>query len=118
MGGQPYQIQIHAVIIMNENIAHGRQQIPGDFREFLPGICRKPPCCFADDLELAVDSFVFFLVGEELVFGNPVDKPANGLRGVENVSEMGFIPRYKWGWRWKESLGGGKDSGCVQCPND
>ena len=98
--GVPNHIQIHVVIVVDENVSHGREQPPRNFWKAVARFGRQAAGGLANDLELAVHRLVFFLVRLESLQGNSAGETLDRLGGYQNVLQVGVILPHKLGSRW------------------
>jgi len=61
------QVQIHVVVLVNENVAYTSEPFPGDFGHLGPGLVGESPDGLTDDLQASNDGVLLLTQRKELV---------------------------------------------------
>lgn len=81
----PYDLQVHAVVVVNEHVAGAGHVFPGDVGMLLAELGGQLLDRFADDGQAAQDRVLLFGVGQEGFPVHAVEVGLNGLDGFEDV---------------------------------
>ena len=97
--GAPEDGFIGAAVVVDEDVAHGDDGVPGDLRVFVLGVGGQFGGGFADDGEAADDGVLDERVDEESAFGDTVAIAFDERYGRENVVDavlVRFAQRVFW----------------------
>ena len=67
----PHDNQIHVSVIVDQDVSHRAEQLPGNLGELGPGLSRQVTGRFADDLEFAVYRLVLLLLDKNAAWEIP-----------------------------------------------
>ena len=87
---RPHDLQVHAEVAVDENVAHARHQVPGDLRRLCLGRRGDPLGRLADDLEVADHRILQQRRGEEGLLAL-VGVAVNPVNRVANMQQVGTV---------------------------
>jgi len=92
--GIPHLINIHRIVLVDDNISQRSYFTPGDMRMLFAGLWRDMPCGFTNDLDPAEHSFLTLKVIFQLFLGF-ARYIVNGNSGrLQHIHQIRFIARH------------------------